>query len=347
MNYTLENVRAAFEKLGGLSIPMVHIAGSKGKGTVATLLAKIIELHGERVGLFTSPFIEDECEMVAVNGVNISSEDFERLKEKIVEIGPLLSVFEVQTLAAYEYFKEQNCELLVVECGLGGLHDATNVATQKALSILTHVELEHQEQLGDTLGEITRQKLGICRKGVPLMTGVQQVPEVFAEIEHSGYEVQIAPAFELGNHHPESVGLAASAADFLGYSMDSVIEEKLAHLLLPGRFEVAKRGSQVVILDGAHTYDSVQFVLEQVQDFTRREKLPEPHFGIHFLKDKNPDLWRLFPRQRSHWIELHDERAGLQPPDLSSASIPELLKEVPFVVFVGSFRLMKAVRQVL
>ncbi len=351
MAYKLDSVRAAFEALGGLSIPMVHIAGSKGKGTTATLLAKIIQLYGDTVGLFTSPFIEEEIEMVTVNGVMISREDFERLKEKVLSLDETLSEFEVQTLAAYEYFKEQNCDVLVVECGLGGLTDATNVATDKALTILTHVELEHQEHLGDSLSEIARQKLGICRPGVPLFTLPSQAPEVFEEIRKSGHEVQIAPAFELGFHHPESVGLAVAAADFLGYPLDSVIEEALAQLVLPGRFEVLHVGPHTVLLDGAHTYDSVQYVLKRVQELAQKNQLPEPQFGIHFLKDKNPELWKLFPRARSTWVPLEDLRAGEKPEELSSLQIHEVFSQLEnslekqFWVFVGSFKLVKAVKE--
>ena len=351
MPYSLEAVSAAFDALGGLDIPMVHIAGSKGKGTTATLLAKIIQLHGDRVGLFTSPFIEEEMEMVSVNGIWIAREDFARLKEKVASVGLELSEFELQTLAAFEYFKEQNCDVLVVECGLGGLTDATNVAQVKALTLLTHVELEHQEFLGNSLTEIARQKLGICRPGVPLMTVSTQDSEVFEEIHKTSHEVQIAPAFEVGHHHPESAGLAVAAADFLGYPLDSVIEEQLARLVVTGRFEILTVGVHTVILDGAHTYDSVHFVLERVLEYQHTHGLPDPEFGIHFLKDKNPELWKLFPRARTHWVPLDDERAGERPSDLDEFKLEKFKgllnsKEEPSLfAFVGSFRLVKRIKE--
>lgn len=352
MAFNLDPVRAAFEALGGLDIPMVHLAGSKGKGTTATLLAKIIQLHGDTVGLFTSPFIEEEIEMVTVNGIMISREDFERLQERVRAVGPNLSEFEVQTLAAYEYFKEQNCDVLVVECGIGGLTDATNVATEKALTLLTHVELEHQEVLGHSLTEIAQQKLGICKPGVPLMTVPTQYPEVFEAIRQSGHEVELAPAFELGLHHPESVGLAVAAADFLGYPMDSVIEGALARLVLPGHFEILHYGPHTILLDGAHTYDSVQYMLGRLPEFIQKNQLPEPRFGIHFLSDKNPELPSLFPQDRLVWIPLHEERAGACPPTLQAIELHDLLenlrqKHAPeFWVFMGSFRLVKSYHQV-
>ena len=347
MAFDLAPVRAAFETLGGMNIPMVHIAGSKGKGTTATLLAKIIQLHGDTVGLFTSPFIEEEIEMVTVNGVMIAREDYARLQEKVRSLDSNLSEFEVQTLAAYEYFKEQNCDTVVVECGLGGRTDATNVATEKALTLLTHIELEHQEFLGNSLREITEQKLGICRPGVPLMTVPTQYPEVFETIRDSGHTAELAPAFELGYHHPESVGLAVAAADFLGYPLDSVIEEKLAQLIIPGRFEVLQLGQHTLLLDGAHTYDSVQYVLGRLPEFMQKNELPQPLFGIHFLSDKNPELSTLFPQDRTVWIPLNDVRAGTQPETLLSVNandvLSSLLKEPQpqFWVLIGSFKLVK------
>lgn len=346
MSYNLEPVRAAFESLGGLEIPMVHIAGSKGKGTTATLLAKIIQLRGDTVGLFTSPFIEEEIEMVTVNGIMISWEDFERLQERVRAIDSELSTFEVQTLAAFEYFKEQKCDILIVECGMGGLTDATNVATEKALTLLTHVELEHQEHLGHSLSEIAEQKLGICRPGVPLFTVPTQAPEVFEAIRKAGHEVEMAPAFELAFHHPESAGLAIAAADFLGYPMDSVIEEALARLVLPGRFEVLHLGPHTLLLDGAHTYDSVQYVLERVQEFQRKNQLPEPQFGIHFLSDKNSELWTLFPQDRTVWIPLEDVRAGEKPKELNELTLQAFFKlhlsgnKPCFIILLGSFKLL-------
>lgn len=348
--YSLDVISKVFAELGGLDIPMVHIAGSKGKGTTATLLAKIIQLHGDRVGLFTSPFIEEEMEMVSVDGIWIDRDEYTRLQEKVLALDLNLSPFEAQTLAAFEYFKQQNCDVVVVECGLGGLTDATNVAQVKALTLLTHIELEHQEFLGKTLAEITRQKLGICRPGVPLMTVPTQFPEVFETIEKSGHETVIAPAVELGAHHPESVGLAIAAADFLGYPIDSMIEAALERLVIPGRFEIVNVGSHTVILDGAHTYDSVQFVLERVLRFQKEHQLPDPHFGIHFLKDKNPDLWKLFPQDRTVWIPLEEERAGKAPAELDSKAIPDwapLLKteDSELYCFVGSFRLVQALKK--
>lgn len=345
----LHSVRAVFETHGGLPIPAVHIAGSKGKGTTAFLLAKIIELNGDRVGLFTSPAILSETEMIQVNGVPITQDRLDFLKEKIAKMDDSLSEFELQTLSAFEYFKEENCDLAVVECGWGGKNDASNVLEDKALTILTHIEMEHVDILGPTLHDIIHNKLGITRPGVPLLTPVNQIPEVFEILKEKGIEPVVVPQMELGTHHPESVGLAMMAGEMLGFSIDSVIEEALLQLKIPGRFEVMKFGPHTLLLDGAHTYDSVQYVLTRLPEFIQKNALPQPRFGIHFLKDKNPELPSLFPQDRTVWIPLHEERAGTCPPFLQILELPDLLenlrqKNTPeFWVLMGSFRLVKGV----
>lgn len=349
----LTNVREAFLRLGGLSIPVVHIAGSKGKGTTATLLAKIIEMNGERVGLFTSPALVREEEQISVQGITIPTEDLDRLSQTVRAVDDTLSPFEVLTLAAFRYFEEQTCDLVILECGWGGRWDATNVVDLKALTILTHMELEHTAVLGSTVLEIARNKLGICRPGVPLLTPAQQDPAVFEALRLEGMTPQISSDFVLGHHHPESAGLAICAAELLGYSMDSVIEETLAKLVLPGRFEVVSFGIHTLLLDGAHTFDSMSSFLERMRSFQVEKQLPEPFFAVHLLKDKAENVLDLFPVERTVWIPLHDERAREKPDFLSAVELPDLLQrlktepEAQLWVFTGSFRLLTPLKKML
>lgn len=349
----IENVRRAFEQLGGLSAPVVHIAGSKGKGTTATVLAKIIEMNGDSVGLFTSPALLHNEEMIQVNGTQISTDDLERLSARAREVDETLTEFEVLTLAALQYFEERNCDIVVLECGWGGRFDATNVVDKKALTILTHVELEHTEILGSTLAEITRNKLGICRPGVPLLTVASQSQEVFDELKRECVSPVFAPAYELGHHHPESVGLAVMAADLLGYSFDSVVQESIEALVLPGRFEFVPFGPHTLLLEGAHTFDSLSYFLLRAQECRREHLLAEPFFAIHILKDKPRELLDLFPQARTVWVQIEDLRAGEKPEDLGAATVLDLLDELrrekkpQFWIFAGSFKLVAEVKRVL
>lgn len=347
----IEHLKQIHRTLGGLDASVIHIAGSKGKGTTAVLLAKILELNEKKTGLFTSPAILEVEEMISINGKNITTSELQKLIERVREIQTGLSDFEEQTLAALLYFQENHCDFVVLECGWGGLNDATNIVENKLMTLLTHIELEHTEVLGKTVEEITKNKLGICRPGVPLITVPTQPEEVFEVMKTEGYEALIAGAYDLGRHHPESAGLAVMTADLLGMSIDSVIHEELVKLVIPGRFEIVPFGKHTLILDGAHTYDSIEYFLERVNDYAWQHGFTEPYFAIHILKDKRADLWELFPRARSIWVALEDERAGTRPDELSEKTVEEILSELEkentaqLMVFCGSFRLIAALKR--
>ncbi len=351
----LSALKKMHHALGGLDASLIHIAGTKGKGTTATLLAKILQLHKKKVGLFTSPAVVANEETIQINGKAISTEKLkERLKkvQRLTEkMGEKISEFEALTLAALLHFQEEHCSFVVLECGWGGKNDATNIVENKVLTLLTHVELEHTEVLGKTITEITQAKLGICRPGVALLTLPTQPDEVFEEIKKAGITPLIASSYEVGHHHPESTGLAVMAADLLGLSMDSVIHEELERLVLPGRFEILSYGPHTLILEGAHTYDSISYFLQKLHEYELKNRLPSPQFGIHILKDKAKDLWKLFPRSKSVWVPLEDERAGTKPASLREESPEEILRRLArdgkplLFVFCGSFKLVAAVKK--
>lgn len=349
----IEHLKQIHKTLGGLDASVIHIAGSKGKGTTANLLAKILQLHGKKVGLFTSPPLLAVEEMITIDGERIKTLDLQHLFERVRDVNPNLSPFEEQTLAALLYFQENRCQFVVLECGWGGLNDATNLVDEKVMTLLTHVELEHTEVLGKTLEEITKNKLGICRPGVPLLTVPTQAEEVFETIRAEGYEAMIAGAYDLGNHHPESAGLAIMAADLMGFSIDSVSQEELVNLVIPGRFEIIPYGVHTLILEGAHTYDSIEYSLERVNEFMWKHELPEPYFAIHILKDKRADLWELFPRARTVWVPIEDERARVKPDELNEKTIEGIFEQLrgetepQLVVFCGSFKLVADVKRAL
>ncbi len=347
----LSALKKMHHSLGGLDASIIHIAGTKGKGTTAVLLAKILQLHKKKVGFFTSPAIISNEETIQINGEPIRPERLKALLKKVHGLGEKISDFEALTLAALLYFQEERCSYAVIECGWGGKNDATNIVENKVLTILTHIELEHTEVLGNTIAEITQHKLGICRPGVPLLTLPTQPDEVFVEIRNAGLRPVVAPSYEVGHHHPESAGLAVMAADMLGLSMDSVIHEELEKLVIPGRFEIIAYGPHTLILEGAHTYDSISYFLEKLHEYELKNPLPSPQFGIHILKDKAKDLWKLFPRSKSVWVPLGDERAGTKPSSLREEEVSDILKRLAqerksmLFVFCGSFKLVALVKR--
>ncbi len=170
----LERVELLLEKLDidPQLIPSIHIAGTNGKGSTAAYCASILSEKQYKVGLFTSPHIYDFSERIRVNGTPIS-EDFviafcENVKQKLPDLDA--SFFELTFAMALAYFQVQKCDFMVIETGLGGRLDATNVIYPR-LSIITNISLDHQEFLGDTLEEIAKEKAGIIKKNVPVVIG--------------------------------------------------------------------------------------------------------------------------------------------------------------------------------
>lgn len=187
----LHNITKLLELLGNPheNIKIVHVAGTNGKGSTCAMIASILRSAGFKVGLYISPYLEVFNERMQVNGENISNEDLARLTEKVREkvfymrengLGSPTE-FEVVTAIGFSYFKEQAVDFLVLEVGMGGRLDATNVVTP-LVSVITPISMDHQQYLGSTLRDISREKCGIIKQGVPVVTAPQE-DEAMAVIE--------------------------------------------------------------------------------------------------------------------------------------------------------------------
>ena len=164
-------------------IRTIHVAGTNGKGSTCSMISSVLQAAGYRVGLYISPHLIDFTERISINGIPITQSEVVRLTTEIqqaIHDGDFSSghptFFEVVTVMAMAYFHEQQVDVAVMEVGMGGRLDATNVI-QPLLGIITNIDLEHQQYLGNSLLEIAREKAGIIKKGMPVITGVQQ-PEV-------------------------------------------------------------------------------------------------------------------------------------------------------------------------
>ena len=173
-DYQRENFDDFLKKVSfSYNVPSIHIAGSNGKGTTANYLANIYRAHGLNVGLFTSPYLDNVNEMINVNGQNITDEEFiAAIKENEKMFNKYsLSAFEIQTFIALNYFKKKGVDLAIIECGMGGEIDATNIFNP-ILSIITSISLEHTSFLGRSLCEIAYQKAGVIKDEIPVVTGI-------------------------------------------------------------------------------------------------------------------------------------------------------------------------------
>ena len=321
--------------------PSVLVAGTNGKGSTSALLAAMAQAAGYRTGLYTSPHLERVEERLQIDGRTIAPGRLGTLLEELVglaerETGTPPTYFEAVTLAAFRWFAESQVDLAVVEVGLGGRLDATNLA-DPVLSLITPIGFDHRELLGDTLAAIAREKAGILRPGRPALAWIEDaepaesVQAVAAEIgadlrfasrevriesvEPQGWEGQrvrlVTPAREhdletalLGDHQAKNLGLAVRAAEELarlGFDrMDATaIAAGAAACRWPGRLEpVALPGGRRALLDAAHNRDGAAVLAGFLRRLDRLREPADLLFGVLADKDYREMLDLLAPRAR-------------------------------------------------
>lgn len=203
--YGLSSIRALMARLLHVQerLRIVHVAGTNGKGSVCAMLAGILQAAGYRTGVYASPAVMEPEEIIKVNGRAISQEDFAALAQKVQaacmellrEGLPHPTAFEVETAIAFCFFQQEACDYVVLETGLGGVSDATNLITHPVCSVITSVSRDHMALLGDTLEEIASAKAGIIKPGCPCISAVQkpQVARVLARVAaEKGSELRMA-----------------------------------------------------------------------------------------------------------------------------------------------------------
>lgn len=190
----LSRITKVLEKLGNphLSFKTIHVGGTNGKGSTSNYLTNILMSAGYKVGLFTSPYVVDFNERIKINQINISDDNLIKYTNVLHDVSlemqsededNIVTFFEVLTAIAFLYYKDEAVDYAVVEVGLGGLLDATNVIVPE-VSVITNVSYDHMKQLGDTLDSIAYNKLGIVKEGVPLVTGIH-IPSLFYLIDET------------------------------------------------------------------------------------------------------------------------------------------------------------------
>jgi dihydrofolate synthase/folylpolyglutamate synthase len=287
------------------SYPLVHLTGTNGKGSTARMTTALLQAHGLSVGTYTSPHLERVNERIAWNAEPISDD---QLAESLLGLAPLeehlgvrLTHFELLTAAAFRWFADQAIDIAVVEVGLGGRWDSTNVA-DGAVAVVTNVGLDHTEVIGPTLKEIAEEKAGIVKPGATLVLGetrpeltpafvARGAAEVWCRGEdfgctgsglaHGGrvvdlhtpgalYEGVFLPLY--GAHQGDNAACATAASEaFFGRPMDpDVVKDAFAGVRVPGRCEVMGR-HPLIVLDGAHNPDGAR-ALERTlsEDFAAR-----------------------------------------------------------------------------
>ena len=294
--------------------PSIHIAGTNGKGSTTTYLSYAYAACGYKTGVFRSPFLNKPNEMICVNNIEISDEQFmsiyNRYKKEIAKYD--LSAFEVQTFVALSFFDEMKCDIAIIECGLGGETDATNVFVP-VLSIITTIALEHTDSLGYSISEIAIQKAGIIKEGTPVLIGdlPEDAVKVIAEVARDnkskicyksfyvkekysddGYDFDYG---EFGTVHIKSLvqysihdctmSLEALTIlkDRFPYDITKV-KEGIAEAFVPCRFEVVSK-SPFVIIDGSHNPEGIAALCDKSLLNVVRDR--PIHVIFSCFKDKN------------------------------------------------------------
>jgi len=300
-DFNLERMFALMERLGNpqMKVPIIHVAGTKGKGSTSALCAAALQAAGYKVGLYTSPHFLDYCERIQINGEPIPHdllvELVEEIKPAVLRV-PFLTTFEITTALAFMAFAKQGCTAAVFEVGLGGRLDATNVVMPR-VSVITSLSMDHMAVLGDTLAKIAGEKAGIIKEGVPVVSAPQKddALEILlrvaklrgAEVTLVGKDVKFEPvshslegqkfriqnsreAFRislLGSHQLINAATAYAALKASGLDVsDEAIQRGFAQVKWPARFEVARRDPPV-IFDSAHNDDSFAKLRETLETY--------------------------------------------------------------------------------
>jgi dihydrofolate synthase / folylpolyglutamate synthase len=348
----LDNVRWILGLIGNPqdSFKTVHVAGTNGKGSVASMISTTLTVAGHRTGAYTSPHLISFTERVTVNGEPITESEVVRLTRMIKarideqkEKRPF-TFFDFTTALAFEYFRNQGVDVAVVEVGLGGRLDSTNVV-EPLVSIITNVGLDHQDYLGNTIEEIAREKAGIVKKGVPVVTGAEGpalgvirdaasgrtnlyvLGEDFAFVKKDERVMSyrgIGASFDAlsvglsGDHQLANASLAVCALEVLtsrGLAIgEEHIRQGLATARWPARLELipATSGRAAVLLDGAHNPDGAKtLALFLGTHFGERKKVLV--FGV--MKDKD------FPRMLAELLPVV-HHVILTKPEIARAALP-------------------------
>ncbi len=326
----LEGIECLLGHLGNphRGLKYIHVAGTNGKGSVCSFLQSIFTCAGYRTGKYISPNLISVCERISVDGEMIPETDLDRLLMEVYmgaaavfnELGEMPTQFEVWTAAAFLYFKEKQCDIVVLETGLGGTRDATNIIEENLASVITRLDLDHTEYLGDTLEQIAGEKAGIIKKandgmgicisakqeaaaqkvlkehcaakdnrlvvaGNVKSLGFENFSERFDYTSADGVEICGIRCGLCGIYQPENAALAIEAALALGVDVKH-IKKGIENAVNPARFEIIN-SDLAVIYDGAHNKNGMEALCACLKRY-----FPDWKGGVFvmgFMGDKDMD----------------------------------------------------------
>ncbi|PKV52737.1 dihydrofolate synthase/folylpolyglutamate synthase [Aquimarina sp. MAR_2010_214] len=328
---------AAYLKSPETKFKSIHVAGTNGKGSTSHMLASILQEAGYKVGLYTSPHLKDFRERIRINGAAISEEyviDFISKHQSYLE-SHQLSFFEMTVGMAFQYFAGNQVDIAVIEVGLGGRLDSTNIITPE-VSVITNIGLDHTRFLGDTLTAIASEKAGIIKEGVPVVIGrnVEETSKVFAEVANTSQSplylaedcnCAIYPSDLKGTYQKENIRTVLQTIDLIKSNGWSISENdikkglqnvvKNTHLL--GRWQILQKKPKV-ICDTAHNEDGLKMVMKQLVE----EEFDYLHVVLGVVDDKDLDtILPLFPVEARYYFSRPDVLRGLDEKKLKKEAL--------------------------
>ena len=306
----LGRTQALLEKMGNpeKKLKFVHIAGTNGKGSTAAMTASILRKAGYRTGLYTSPYIYRFHERMQVDGMEITDEELSAVTEYVKPLAQSLketpTEFELVCCIAFEYFVRKGCDIVVLEVGMGGAFDATNVIETPEVAVITNIGLDHTEVLGDTLEKIAQTKSGIFKdnghavvyRGTPSVEAVFErvcavrntalVKADFASLKLKKHSLD-GQVFDcgdrkdlvlplLGDHQLHNASVVLSVVDTLkqiGWNIsEQNIRDGLRDVQWPGRFDIVSR-SPLFIIDGGHNPQCIEALVKNIEDYLKDRKV--------------------------------------------------------------------------
>ncbi|MEG0291618.1 MAG: folylpolyglutamate synthase/dihydrofolate synthase family protein [Anaerovoracaceae bacterium] len=328
----LERMNSLLSRLGNpeKELKVIHVAGTNGKGSVCRFLTKALKANGYKVGLYSSPFLEVFNERIEFDGENISDDDLERSTELVLsKVSEMVkdgedspTEFEVVTAVAIIYFKQKNADLVVLEVGLGGRGDSTNVIEKPLVSVITSISFDHMDRLGNTIAEIAGEKAGIIKENVPVISNVSDIEAarviaktayeknaVLYDVSRCKYSIKNSDiggsVFDsiildeaycdvaismVGKHQVANAITALATIELLRKKGIIKVERTklykgICEGINRGRFEVMSR-EPFYIIDGAHNEAGMKAFVETVNEHLGNKKLVTV---VGMLKDKETD----------------------------------------------------------
>ncbi len=317
----LEGIRKLTEALGDpeADLKVIQVAGTNGKGSVSMFLSRILMAAGYKVGLYQSPAVFSEREIIRVNGREMTKEAYGRLTEQIANVNSAISAtrFECETAMALLYFKEKECDLVILEAGLGGRDDATNLTRDNVLSVITSIGLDHMGILGNTVGEIAGNKAGVikpdsfcvsaaqCKEAEAVLQSASgKVGTELSFVDKSGIKISRTglkgttfgykglkglKTAMLGVNQPENAALAIEGIFALrkaGFNIsDSAIAKGIGSAMLEGRFEIIS-DKPLTVIDGAHNEPAAECLSNNIETYFTNKELV---YIMGMFKDKDSE----------------------------------------------------------